>query len=153
MAVYNKKWLKKSFHNQVLLCLIFVPSHNLAIITRIISYLLIISKAAHDSWVHDAVEEHREGVDGKAGVVKVALDHVADFLIGQLHGFHSVLKGTDFLLQTEAKNIIFREYSTKKDDLRRIASTKNDTQQTERIYTNAKQKIFIRQNGKRWLLL
>lgn len=42
---------------------------HLAIIARIISYLLIISKAAHDSWVHDAVEEHREGVDGKAGVV------------------------------------------------------------------------------------
>ncbi len=50
-------------------CLIFVPWNNWAIIGRIISYLLIISKAAHDSWVHDAVEEHREGVDGKAGVV------------------------------------------------------------------------------------
>lgn len=87
-----------------------MPSHNLAIISRIISYLLVISKAAHDSWVHDAVEEHGEGVDGKAGVVKVALDHVADFLIGQLHGFHSVFKRTDFLLQTDA---ISREYSTK----------------------------------------
>lgn len=114
-----------------------MPSHNLAIITRIISYLLIISEAAHDSWVHDAVEEHREGVDGKAGVIKVALDHVADFLIGQLHGLHSIFKGTDFLLPTETKNIIFREYLTTKDDLQKTTSTKNDTKQAEQIYTNA----------------
>ena len=34
-----------------------------------VTCLLVIGKTSHDSGVHDAVQEHGERVDGKAGVV------------------------------------------------------------------------------------
>lgn len=68
-------------------------------------YLLIISESSHDRRVHDAVEKHREGVDGKRGVTEVTLNHVVDFLIGQLHGLHGVFYRTDLFLQKKTQKL------------------------------------------------
>lgn len=43
--------------------------------------LLIVGVSAHDRWVHNATEEHRERMDGQAPVPAVLLDDVADFLV------------------------------------------------------------------------
>lgn len=63
-------------------------------------YLLIVGKTPHDGRVHNPIQQHGEGIDGKVGVVKMPLHHAADLLIGQLHGFHGVLQGTDLLLRS-----------------------------------------------------
>lgn len=62
------------------------------------SHLFIVSKATHHSGVHNAIEQHGQGVDGKVGVIEMALDHVVDLLIGQLHGFHGILQRADLFL-------------------------------------------------------
>lgn len=43
--------------------------------------LLIVGVSAHDRWVHNATEEHRERMDGQAPVPAMLLDDVADFLV------------------------------------------------------------------------
>lgn len=62
-----------------------VPSlkhaYNCASLT-ISSYLFVVSEPAHDRGIHNAIEEHGEGVDGKVWVIKMALDHVVDLFIG-----------------------------------------------------------------------
>lgn len=55
-------------------------------------YLFILSKAAHHSWVHDAVKQHGEGVDGKAPVGLVLINHGQDLLIGGFHGLYGILQ-------------------------------------------------------------
>lgn len=69
--------------------------------TATVGYLLVVGEAAHDGRVHDAVEQHGQRVDGQVGVVEVPLHHVADLLVGQLHGLHGVLQRTDLLLEWE----------------------------------------------------
>lgn len=76
------------------------------IVNRIISHLLVIGESAHDRRVHNAVEKHREGVDGKRGVIEVTLNHVVDLLIGHLHGLHGVLQRTDLFLQRKNKKTV-----------------------------------------------
>ncbi len=58
----------------------------------LILYLFILGKAAHDSWVHDAVEQHGKGVDGKAPISLVLVNHGQNLLIGGLHGLYGVLQ-------------------------------------------------------------
>ena len=58
------------------------------------SDLLVIGEAAHDGGVHDAVEQHGEGVDRKAPVGLVLVDQGEDLLIGGLHGLYGVLQRT-----------------------------------------------------------
>lgn len=55
-------------------------------------YLLILGKAAHHSWVHDAIEQHGEWVDGKAPVRLVLVDHGQNLLVGGLHGLDGILQ-------------------------------------------------------------
>lgn len=75
-----------------------------------VNYLLIVGKASHDSWVHNPVEQHGEGVDGKVGVVEMPLHHAADLLIGQLHRLHGVLQWADFLLRSTANKGVIRYF-------------------------------------------
>lgn len=65
--------------------------------------LFVVCEAPHDSWVHDAVQEHGERVDGQAGVIQVLLHHAVDLVICQLHGLDGVLQGADFHLQGEGR--------------------------------------------------
>ena len=65
------------------------------------TYLLIVREAPHDSWVHDAIEQHGEGMHREGPVPGMLLNTVADLLIGELHGFDGILQRTDFLLWTE----------------------------------------------------
>ena len=58
------------------------------------TYLLIVREASHDSWVHDAIEQHGEGMHREGPVPGMLLDTVADLLIGELHGFDSRKFGT-----------------------------------------------------------
>lgn len=62
------------------------------------AHLLIVGVAPHDSRVHDATEQHGEGMHGEGPVPGMLLDTVADLLIGELHGFNGILQRTDFLL-------------------------------------------------------
>lgn len=55
-------------------------------------YLFVLGKAAHDGRVDNAVEQHGEGVDGKAPVGLVLVDHGQNLLIGGLHGLDGVLQ-------------------------------------------------------------
>lgn len=70
---------------------------------RMNSDLLVLGEAPHDSGVHDAIEQHGEGVDGKVGIIQVTLHHVADLLIGQLHRLHGILQWADLLLNTGSR--------------------------------------------------
>ena len=45
-------------------------------------YLFVFGKAAHDSRVHNTIEQHGEGVDGKAPVSLVLVYHGQNLLIG-----------------------------------------------------------------------
>lgn len=66
-------------------------------------YLFILGKAAHDSWIHDAIEQHGERVDGEAPVSLVLVDHGQDLLIGGLHGLYGVLQRRQGGLYREAE--------------------------------------------------
>lgn len=66
---------------------------------RCVTCLLIIGKATHDSGIHNAIEEHGQGVDRQARVIQVLLDHAADLVIGQLHRLDGILQWTDLYLQ------------------------------------------------------
>ena len=66
-------------------------------------YLFILGKATHDSRVHDAVEQHGEGVDGKAHVGLILVNHGQNLLIGGLHGLNGILQWRQGSLRTEAK--------------------------------------------------
>lgn len=66
-------------------------------------HLLVVGEAAHDGGVHDAVEQHGQGVDGQVGVVEVLLHHVVDLVVGQLHGLDGVLQRADLHLKTPDK--------------------------------------------------
>lgn len=64
-----------------------------------VTCLFVIRKAAHDSGVHDAIEEHGQRVDGEAGVVQVLLYHAVQLVVGQLHGLDGVLQRADLHLR------------------------------------------------------
>ena len=64
-----------------------------------VTCLFVIRKASHDGGVHDAVQEHGEGVDGEAGVVQVLLHHAVYLVVRQLHGLDGVLQGADLHLR------------------------------------------------------
>lgn len=55
-------------------------------------YLFILGEAAHHSWVHDAIKQHGEGVDGKAPVSLILVNHGKNLLIGGFHGLYGILQ-------------------------------------------------------------
>lgn len=71
-------------------------------------YLLVVGETSHHSWVHDPVQQHGQGVDGKVGVVEVPLHHAADLLIGQLHRLQGVLQRADLLLCSPQSGVVIR---------------------------------------------
>lgn len=80
-------------------------------------YLLVLGEAAHHSWVHDAVEQHGQWVDGEAPVRLVLVDHGQNLLIGGLHGLDGVLQRGQGGLHGEAAS---------KDDRRKTRVVKLD---------------------------
>lgn len=66
-------------------------------------YLLIVGKTSHDSWVHNPIHQHGEGIDGEVGVGDMSLHHAAELLIGQLHRFYGVLQWTDLHLYSTGR--------------------------------------------------
>jgi len=56
---------------------------------------LIFGEATHDSRVHNAIEQHGEWVDRKAGVILVSVDLAHNFLICFHHGLDGVFQGGD----------------------------------------------------------
>lgn len=66
-------------------------------------YLFILGKAAHDSWIDNAIEQHGEGVDGKAPVGLVLVNHGQDLLICGLHGLYGILQWRQGGLDREAE--------------------------------------------------
>lgn len=82
-------------------------------------YLFILGEAAHDSWVHDAVEQHGEGVDGKAPVSLVLVNHGQNLLIGGLHGLYGVLQRRQGGLDRVVQRAEGRRRDKWKNDVRR----------------------------------
>lgn len=72
-------------------------------------YLLVVGEAAHDGGVHDAVEQHGQGVDGQVGVIQVLLHHVIDLIIGQLHGLNGVFQWADLHLKPQHEKDISKQ--------------------------------------------
>lgn len=68
-----------------------------------VTCLFIICEASHDGGVHDAIQEHGEGVDGEAGVVQVLLQHAVHLVVCQLHGLDGVLQGADLHLRSRGR--------------------------------------------------
>jgi hypothetical protein len=66
-------------------------------------HLFIVGESPHDSWIHNAVEQHGEWVHRKGPVPRMLLHTVANPLIGQFHGFYGILQRADFLLRDGAK--------------------------------------------------
>lgn len=74
------------------------------------THLLILGEATHDSRIHNAVEQHREGVDGLSLITLVLIYHGKDFLIGVPHRLYSVLQRTyGCLIEKLMRSIIFRK--------------------------------------------
>lgn len=74
-------------------------------------YLLVVGEASHDGGVHDAVEQHRQGVDGEVGVVEMLLHHIIDLIVGQLHGFDGIFQRADLHLKPKQKELSSEEQS------------------------------------------
>lgn len=84
-------------------------------------YLLILGEAAHHSWVHDAIEQHGEWVDGKAPVRLVLVDHGQNLLVGGLHGLDGILqRGQGGLHRTP------EGYKETMDEQRQLEKNKRD---------------------------
>lgn len=66
------------------------------------TYLFVVGESPHDSWVHNAAEQHGEWVHRQGMVPGMLLDTVADPLVGQLHGFYGILQRADFFLRNGA---------------------------------------------------
>jgi len=73
-----------------------------------VDYLLIVGETSHNSRVHNPIQQHGEGADGKVGIVEMPLHHAADLLIGQLHRFHGDLQRTDLLLCSTVREGVVR---------------------------------------------
>lgn len=55
-------------------------------------HLLVLGEPPHDGRVHDAVQEHGQGVNGEAFVTLILVYHHQDLLVGRGHGFDGVLQ-------------------------------------------------------------
>lgn len=62
------------------------------------AHLFIVGVSPHDSRVYDATEQHGQRMHRQGPVPGMLLNTVADFLIGEFHGFNGVLQRADFFL-------------------------------------------------------
>lgn len=92
-----------------------------------IYYLLILGEAAHHSWVHDAVEQHGEWVDGKAPVRLVLVDHGQNLLVGRLHGLNGILQRGQGGLHGDSQD--YKKQAMSKDKQRKIKENSKVAQQ------------------------
>lgn len=81
------------------------------------TYLFIVGESPHDSWVHNAIEQHGERVYREGMVPGMLLYTVANPLIGQLHGFYGILQRADFFLRSGADGRRSQVSSTPKTEI------------------------------------